>query len=45
MHVLGLGLGLEAQVLGTGFDLEVSVMIAAVQLTLDRSTPQQRWKR
>jgi len=43
-QVLDLGLGLEAQVLGIGFDLGVNVMSAAVQLTLDCSTPEHRWK-
>ena len=32
-------------VLSIGFDLGVSVMSAAVQLTLDRSTPNHGWKR
>jgi len=44
-HVLGLGRGLEALVLGIGFGLGVSVMSAAVQLTLDRTTPEHHWKR
>jgi len=33
-----LGLGLEGQVLGIGFDLGVSVMSTAVRLKLDHST-------
>jgi len=43
--VLVLGLGLKAQVRAIGFDLGVSVISAAVLLTLDRSTPEHHLKR